>query len=510
MSEGSFTWSISALAVRRTGEGLRIDRTVPDMPASLTPRQRWLALYVLCLGVLMIVLDTTVVTVALPSIQTSLGFSDTGLVWVLNAYMLTFGGFLLLGGRLGDLYGNRRWFLLGLVAFTVSSLACGVAPNGLMLVIARAVQGIGGAVVAAVALALIMNLFTEPAERAKAMGVYGFICAAGGSIGAVLGGELTGPLDRRWNFLLNLPIGIAVYVMCMRLLPPDVTRAQRPPLDVAGAVLVTLGLMLAVYAVIGGNEAGWTSPRTLGFLAAGALLLVAFFVVEARVREPLMPLRMLRLPNLATANVIAVLWSAGMFAWFVITALYLQRVLGYDPLQVGLAFIPADLVMAVFSVSWSAKLVMKLGIRTPLWVGLFIAAVGLALIAVAPVDGRYAVHVLPGMMLLGVGGGMAFNPLLLAAMNDASESEAGLASGIVNTAFMMGGALGLAVLASLADARTSAELASGVDTRHALNEGYQLAFRIGAGMTLLGAVLGRLLLRPRAAPVSAGTAAAAH
>jgi MFS family permease len=355
-----------------------------------------------------------------------------------------------------------------------------------------------------------MNLFTEPAERAKAMGIYGFICAAGGSIGAVLGGVLTGLLDWRWIFLINLPIGIAVYGMCMRLLPPDVMPVRRPPLDVTGAVLVTTGLMLAVYAVIGGNEAGWGSLRTLGFLAAGAVLLAAFFVVEARVREPLMPLRMFKLRNLATANVIAVLWSAGMFAWFVITALYLQRVLGYDPLQVGLAFIPADLVMAVFSVSLSAKLVMKLGIRTPLWTGLFIAAVGLALIAVAPVDGRYVIHVLPGMMLLGVGAGMAFNPLLLAAMNDATESEAGLASGIVNTAFMMGGALGLAVLASLADARTSAEVASGVDPRIALNEGYQLAFRIGAAMTLLGAVLGRLWLRPRESPAVAQSAVAVH
>jgi EmrB/QacA subfamily drug resistance transporter len=470
------------------------------MTASLTTRQRWLALYVLCLGVLMIVLDSTVVTVALPSIQTSLGFSDTGLVWVLNAYMLTFGGFLLLGGRLGDLYGNRRWFLLGLVGFTLASLACGIAPSGLLLVIARAVQGLGGAIVAAVALALIMNLFTEPAERAKAMGIYGFICAAGGSIGAVVGGVLTGLLDWRWIFLVNLPIGIAVYVMCVRLLPPDVMPSRRPPLDVTGAVLVTTGLMLVVYAVIGGNEAGWTSPRTMGCLAAGALLLVGFFVVEARVREPLMPLRLLKLRNLATANVIAVLWAAGMFAWFVISALYLQRVLGYDPLEVGLAFVPADLVMAVFSVSLSAKLVMKFGIRTPLWTGLFIAAVGLALCAVAPVEGTYGMHVLPGMILLGVGAGMAFNPLLLAAMNDASEHEAGLASGIVNTAFMMGGALGLAVLASLADARTSAQLAGGVDPREALNAGYRLAFGVGAGMALLGALLGRVWLQPRAAP----------
>ena len=473
------------------------------MTDSLTLRQRWLALYVLCLGVLMIVLDTTVVTVALPSIQASLGFSDTGLVWVLNAYMLTFGGFLLLGGRLGDLYGNRRLFLLGLVSFTVASLACGVAPTRAVLVVARAVQGVGGAVVAAVALALIMNLFTEPGERAKAMGVYGFICAAGGSIGGVLGGVLTGLLNWHWIFLINLPIGIGVFVMCLRLLPQDTPAAVRPKLDVIGAVLVTLGLMTVVYAIVGGNAEGWTSPRTLGLLAVGGALLVAFFGVEARVQDPLMPLHLLRLRNLSGANVIAVLWAAGMFAWFVITALYLQRVLGYDPLQVGLAFIPADLLMAIFSISLSARLVMKFGIRTPLWVGLVIAAIGLALIAMAPVDGTYLVHVLPGMMLLGVGGGMAFNPMLLAAMNDVGESESGLASGIVNTAFMMGGALGLAVLASVADSRTAAGTAAGLPLREALNSGYQLAFAIGAAMTLLGGILGAVWLRPRETPAGA-------
>ncbi len=470
------------------------------MPQDLTPRQRWFALYVLCLGVLMIVLDTTVVTVALPSIQSSLGFTDTSLVWVLNAYMLTFGGFLLLGGRLGDLYGNRRWFLAGLVLFTVASLACGVAPTRDVLVVARAVQGVGGAVVAAVALAIIMNLFPEPAERAKAMGVYGFICAAGGSVGAILGGVLTGLLDWHWIFLVNLPIGVGVFVMCLRLLPVDVAPARRQRLDVTGAILVTAGLMVAVYAVIGGNAAGWGSGRTLGLLAVAVMLLAAFLGVEARVRDPLMPLHLLKLRNLATANVVAVLWSAGMFAWFVITALYLQRVLGYDPLEVGLAFVPADLVMAVFSVSVSARLVMKFGIRTPLWVGLVVAAAGLTLIALAPVDGRYVLHVLPGMLLLGVGGGMAFNPLLLAAMNDTEQNQAGLASGIVNTAFMMGGALGLAVLASLADARTAAELAGGASTRDALNSGYQLAFAIGAAMTLLGGTIAGLLLRPRTTP----------
>lgn len=477
------------------------------MTESLTPRQRWLALYLLCTGVLMIVLDTTVVTVALPSIQSALGFSDTALVWVMNAYMLTFGGFLLLGGRMGDLYGNRRWFLRGLVVFTVASLACGVANSQWLLVVARAVQGLGGAVVTAVALALIMNLFPDTSDRAKAMGVYGFICAAGGSLGEILGGVLTHLMSWEWIFLINLPIGVAVYVFCLRLLPADREPAQRQRLDVAGALTVTAGLMLAVYAIIEGNAAGWLSAQTLGLLGLGALLLVAFLVIESRVRDPLMPLHLFKLRNLATANVIAVLWSAGMFAWFVISALYMQRVLAYNPLEVGLAFLPADAIMAVFSLWLSARLVIRYGIRAPLGVGLTIAAIGLALFARAPQDGNYALHVLPGMLLLGMGGGMAFNPLLLAAMNDVSEDLAGLASGIVNTSFMMGGALGLAVLAALADGWTRGLVAAGAEPVAALNGGYQFAFALGAGFALLGAVLGIWLIRPRP---QAETDAAVH
>ncbi len=477
--------------------------------ASLTPRQRWLALYLLCTGVLMIVLDTTVVTVALPSIQSDLGYSETALVWVLNAYMLTFGGFLLLGGRLGDLYGNRRWFLIGLVVFTVASLLCGIASSPWMLVIARAIQGLGGAVVTAVALALIMNLFTDPAERAKAMGVYGFICAAGGSLGEILGGTITELLSWNWIFLINLPIGIAVYLLCLSLLPRDTPPVTRQRLDVSGAVTVTGGLMLAVYAIIEGNAAGWLSVQTVSLLGISLGLLAAFLVIESRVRDPLMPLHLFRLRNLATANAVGMLWSGGMFAWFVISALYMQRVLSYNPLQVGLAFLPADVIMAVFSLGLSARLVIRYGVRLPPWVGLLIAAVGLVLFARAPLDGNYLAHVLPGMLLLGIGGGMAFNPLLLAAMNDVSEDVSGLASGIVNTSFMMGGALGLAILASIADAWTRQLQTAGADPVVALNGGYQLAFLVGAGLTALGALLAATLLRPRAQPVAVDAAGAA-
>ncbi|WP_054495735.1 MFS transporter, partial [Achromobacter ruhlandii] len=417
------------------------------MTHGIQGRQRWWALMVLCLGVLMIVLDTTIVNVALPSIREDLHFTETSLVWVVNAYMLTFGGFLLLGGRLGDLLGHRRMFLAGLVLFTVASLACGLARGQGLLIAARAAQGLGGAVVSAVSLSLIMNLFTEAGERARAMGVYGFVCAGGGSLGVLLGGLLTSTLSWHWIFLVNIPIGVAVYALCLRLLPAARGAAGGGKLDVAGALTVTASLMLAVYAVVNGNEAGWTSAQSLGLLGAAALLMALFLAIEARVAEPLMPLALFRLRNVATANVVGVLWAAAMFAWFFVSALYMQLVLGYDAMQVGLAFLPANLIMAAFSLGLSAKLVMRFGIRGPLATGLLMAALGLALFARAPVDGAFTADVLPGMLLLGLGAGIAFNPMLLAAMSDVEPSQSGLASGVVNTAFMMGGALGLAVLA---------------------------------------------------------------
>jgi len=468
-----------------------------SLTKNIADRRRWLALMVLCLGVLMIVLDTTIVNVALPSIRTDLGFSETSLVWVVNAYMVTFGGFLLLGGRLGDLYGHRRLFLLGITLFTLASAACGLANTQAMLIIARSVQGLGGAVVSAVSLSLIMNLFTEPGERAKAMGVYGFVCAGGGSIGVLLGGLLTDALSWHWIFLVNLPIGVAVYALCVALLPDDRGHAHGERLDVTGAVAVTSALMLAVYAIVNGNEAGWTSVQTLGLLATAAMLLAIFLGIESRVRDPLMPLGLFRLRNVAVTNAVGVLWSAAMFAWFFISALYLQLVLGYSPLQVGLAFLPANLIMAAFSLGLSAKIVMRFGIRRPLAVGLLIASAGLALFAFAPVDGNFSAHVLPGMLLLGIGAGMALNPVLLAAMSDVTQSESGLASGLVNTSFMMGGALGLAVLASLAAAGTNALLSSGTDAIAALNAGYHIAFFVGAVFAGIAGLLGAALIRIR-------------
>jgi len=457
-------------------------------------RRRWLALIVLCLGDLMIVLDTTVVNVALPSIRQDLGFSEESLAWVVNAYLLTFGGFLLLGGRLGDLYGRRRLFLIGITLFTAASLTCGVATSQAMLVGARAVQGLGGAVLSAVALSLIMTLFTEPEDRAKAMGVFGFVAAGGGSIGVLLGGVLTDTLDWHWIFLVNLPVGIAVAALTVVLLPNDRGEASDAPLDVAGAVTVTAALMLAVYAIVNGNDRGWTSGQTLGLLAAAAALMVAFLVIESRVRAPLVPLRLFRIRSLAASNVIGILWSAAMFAWFFLSALYMQLVLGYTPLEVGLAFLPANLIMAVFSLGLSAKIVMRFGIRGPLAVGMGLVTVGLALFARAPVEGAFVVDVLPSMLFLGLGAGLAFNPVLLAAMSEVEPAESGLASGVVNTAFMMGGALGLAVLASLAASRTSSLLADGESQLAALDGGYQIAFLVGAVFAATAAGLAAALL----------------
>ena len=467
---------------------------------AMHPDRRWLALIVLCLGVLMIVLDTTIVNVALPSIKTDLHFGDTALAWVVNAYMLTYGGFLLLGGRLGDLYGHRRLFLLGIGLFTLTSLACGLSTTQAALVVARSVQGLGGAVVTSVALSLIMDLFTEPADRAKAMGVYGFVCAGGGSLGAMLGGVLTSSLSWHWIFLVNLPIGAAVVLMSLRLLPAAPGTAASRHLDVFGAVTVTAALMLAVYAIVNGSQSGWLSPRTLGQLAVALALLLMFLWIETRVHVPLMPLRLFKLRNLSVSNGVGVLWAAAMFAWFFLSALYMQLVLGYGPMEVGLAFLPANLIMAVFSLGLSAKLVMRFGIRRPLAAGLLLAACGLLLFSHAPEKGHFLPDILPGMLLLGLGAGIAFNPVLLAAMSDVGPSESGLASGVVNTAFMMGGSLGLAILASLAAARAQTLLMAGSAQNAALTGGYQSAFLLGACFAALGALLGGVLLRTAHTP----------
>jgi EmrB/QacA subfamily drug resistance transporter len=473
-------------------------------PTDTSRRARWLALYVLCLGDLMIVLDQSIVNVALPSIRDDLGFSQSSLAWVVNAYLLTFGGFLLLSGRLGDLLGNKRVFLGGTVFFVVASVACGLAQSSGMLIVGRAVQGLGGAAVSAVALALIMGLFTEGAERAKAMGVFGFVMSGGGAVGVLLGGVLTGLFSWHWIFLVNVPIGLAVLLAARTLLPADSVEPGEARLDVPGAVLVTGALMLAVYGIVGGNEFGWTSGRTLGLLGVSAVLLAVFIAWEARAAAPLVPLRVFRLRNLTVSQVVGILWAAAMFAWFFLAALYLQDVLHYEALEVGLAFVPTSLVMMFCSLQLSDRLVMRFGIRPPLVTGLTLAGISLALFATAPVGGSFVVHVLPSMILLGIGAGIAFNPVLLAAMGDVEPHESGLASGVVNTAFMMGGALGLAVLVAASDARRTSLLDAGSDPVAALNGGLHVAFAIGAVAALAAAAIGGLLLRPKPMAVSEG------
>ncbi len=456
---------------------------------------RWIALIALCLGTLMIVLDTTIVNVALPSIRTSLGFSETSLAWVVNAYVLTFGGFLMLGGRLGDLFGPRRLFLLGLILFTFASLLCGFASTQWFLIVARALQGVGGAIVSAVSLSLMMNLFTEPGERAKAMGYFGFVAAGGGSVGVLLGGVLTGALNWHWIFWVNIPIGIGVFLLAAKVLPHIHEKPEKIHLDIVGAGTITLSLILAVYGIVSSSDVGWTAFSVLGSIGAAIVLFIIFLVNESKVTAPLIPLDLFRIRNLTVANIVGVLWSAAMFAWFFMSALYMQVILGYSPLQVGLAFLPANLIMAVFSFSLSAKLINRFGTKRPLAIGLAIAALGLFLLGFAPVSGGFLLHLLPSMILLGIGAGIAFNPVLLIAMSDVAPEESGIASGIVNTAFMMGGALGLAILANIAASRAHSLLSSGTEHLVALTSGYHAAFFVGAVCAGLGGLLSAVLLK---------------
>jgi EmrB/QacA subfamily drug resistance transporter len=471
---------------------------------SLEGRTRWLALLVLCFGDLMIVLDATIVNVALPSIREDLGFSEASLAWVVNAYLITFGGFLLLGGRLGDLFGHRRLFLLGLSLFTAASLACGLAGSQEFLIGARAVQGLGGAVVSVVALSLTMIMFTEPAERAKAMGIFGFVLSGGGTAGVLLGGVLTDLLSWNWIFLVNIPVGAVVVALSLLLLPGERGPAQGDRLDIGGAVTITASLMVAVYAIVNGNETGWGSGETIGLLAAAAALLAIFLAIEARAASPLIPLGLFRLRNVSTANAVGILMAGGMFAAFFISALYLQQVLGYTPLEVGLAYLPSTVIWGTASIALSDRLIMRFGIKPPLVAGLLLMGAGILLFARAPVDGNFVVDVLPAMALQGFGAGIGFNPILLAAMSDVKPTEAGLASGVVNTSFMMGGALGLAVIASLAAARTDTLLASGDGPLIALTGGYHAAFLLGAIFAIAAALIGALLLRPSAVPAYGG------
>ena len=464
-------------------------------PQTHSSRQRWHALYVLCGGMLMIVLDATIVNVALPSIQDDLGFSQSNLAWVVNAYLIAFGGLLLLAGRLGDLLGQRRVFLGGLAIFTVASLLCAVAQSQGMLIGARFVQGAGGAVASAVILGMIVTMFPEPREQAKAIGVYSFVASAGASIGLLAGGVLTEAINWHWIFFVNVPIGIGVALLAVRLVGDRPGIGLSAGADVPGAVLITAGVMLGVYTILEAGEQGWGSTQTLVLGAVSIALSAAFLARQARIANPLMPLRLFRSRNVVGANVVMALLVVGFFGMFFLGALYLQDILGYAPLEVGLAFLPSCLVMGTLSLRFAEQLIMGIGARNTLIAGLASAMTGLLLFTRAPVDGDWAVHVLPVMVLLGLGAGLAFPALMTLAMSGATPSDAGLASGLVNTTVQVGGAIGLAVLATLASERTDSLTAGGENHDAAVNAGYHLAYLIGAGLVAVAIVVALFVVR---------------
>ena len=456
---------------------------------------RWAALYVLCAGMLMIVLDATIVNVALPAIQEDLDFSQSDLAWVVNAYLISFGGLLLLAGRIGDLMGQRRIFLIGLVVFIGASLLCALAQSQAVLIAARFVQGVGGALTSSVILGMVVTMFPEPREQAKAIGVYTFVAVAGGSIGLLAGGVLTETISWHWIFFVNLPLGIATALLAIRLVPANEGIGLTAGVDLPGAVLLTGSLMLGVYTILGVVEEGWGSTRTLVLGAISIGLLAAFLARQARVANPLMPLRLFRSPNVGAANLVQALLVVGMFGMFFLGALYMQRILGYTALQVGLAYLPMTAVMGTMSFRFTAQLNLRFGPRATLVSAMIVIVAGLLLLARTPVDANYATDLLPAMLLIGLGAGLGFPSLMTLAMSGATASDSGLASGLVNTSVQVGGAIGLAVLATLATQRTEAQLAVGEPAASALNSGYHLAYLIGAGLVLVAIAVAVSALR---------------
>jgi EmrB/QacA subfamily drug resistance transporter len=468
-----------------------------------TDRSRWVALYVLCVGMLMIVLDVTIVNVALPSIQDDLHFSTSSLAWVVNAYLIAFGGLLLLAGRVGDLVGRRNVFIAGLALFTAASALCGLSQSQGMLIGARFVQGIGGAMTSAVILGMIVTMFPDPREQAKAIGVYAFVASAGGSVGLLAGGVLTQSINWHWIFFVNIPIGIATAVFGLRVLAGDKGIGCRQGADVPGAVLITTALMLGVYTIVKpAAEDGWGATKTLVLGAVALLLLAAFVVRQSRAKLPLMPLRIFRSRSITGANLIQVLSVAGMFGMFFLGSLYLERVLHYDALEIGLSFLPVTIVMGTLSIRYTEKLVTRFGARNLIFAGMTAIAAGLVVFAQSPVNGTYVANVMAPMILLGTGAGLAFPALMTLAMTGATPEDAGLVSGLINTTAQVGGALGLAVLATLSTSRSDHLLTQGKTTAAALTGGYHLAFWIAAALVLAAIVVAATVLQrqPAAKP----------
>jgi EmrB/QacA subfamily drug resistance transporter len=474
-------------------------------PVELSVRKsRWPALIVLCAGSLMITLDQTIVNVALPSIQSDLHFTQTSLAWVINAYLIAFGGLLLLAGRIGDMIGRKRVFTGGLVLFTAASAWCGLAQSEGMLIAARFAQGAGGAVASAVILGMVVTLFPEPAGRARAIGTYSFVSSGGASIGLLAGGALTQAINWHWIFYVNVPIGIVVLFVATKVVDKEHGIGLGAGADVIGSVLVTAALMIGVYTILKVQDYGWRSAHTLGFAVLTLVLLGGFLWRQATARNPLMSLRIFRTPNLGGANLVLGLMLAGMFGQFFLGSLYLQRVLALRPVAIGLAFLPVAVIIGVLSMSVSPRLNMRFGMKKVLVPSLLFIVAGLAVLGRAPADGHYFSDVFPALLLLGIGGGLAFPALVGLGMSGAGPADSGLASGINNTTQQVGGALGLAVLATLAASRTSTAQAAGARQVDALTAGYHVAFLTASGIVALGVILALIVLR---CPVAIATAA---
>jgi EmrB/QacA subfamily drug resistance transporter len=473
------------------------------MPETLTARARWIALIVVCFGQFMVILDATIVNVALPSIQTDLDLSTEQLQWIVNSYTLLFGGFLLLGGRAADLIGRRRLFIAGLGLFSAASLANALANTGEVLIIARGVQGLGAALISPAALSILTTTFAEGEERTKAMGVWGAIAGAGGAFGLLIGGILTDLLSWPWIFLVNIPIGIGTAFAALRLVPESRGQMAHRRFDLAGAVSVTAGLLVLVYAIVRAEVKGWGSLHTLGLSAVAVALLVAFVLIERRSVAPLVRLSLLRIRTLASANGVMFIVIGGLFGMFFFASLYVQRILGYSPLEAGLAFLPVTIGIIVGAALASQVLIRRIGVKPTVVGGMTVAAIGLiVLAATTKVDGTY-LGILFGLVPLAIGMGCTFVPLTLVATTGIEAEDAGLASGLFNTFQQIGGALGLAVLSTLASDRTTSYLGglghapSAHDQSAALVEGFQLAFTVSAGLMVAGVILITVLLRRR-------------
>ena len=465
-------------------------------------RRKWLALALLCTVQFMVVLDIAVVNVALPSIQTDLGFSQENLQWVISAYALLFGGFLLLGGRAADLVGRRRVFLAGVVVFTGASLLSGFAWNEGSLIAARALQGLGAAIISPAALSILTTMFAEGRERNAALGAWGAVGAFGAVAGVLLGGVLTDLLSWEWVFYVNVPVGVAAIALAPVLLEES-RDAHARSFDALGAVLVTSGLVVLVYAITQAPEYGWGSPETIGFFAAAVVLLAAFVGWEARAADPLMPFSIFRLRTLVGANIAGLILGTALFAMFLMLTLYMQQVLGYSPLRTGVSY----LAVAGTAILWSAlaaQLVTRVGVKPVLVAGMAFLTAGLVWFTQVSVGGSYASDLLPGFLLVSVGMGFSFVPISIAALAGVQPSEAGLASGLINTSQQIGGALGIAALSAVATSTTSDAVASGTGQLYALTDGFQAAFIGGAGVALAGVLVALLIVRRRdlTAPVA--------